>query len=139
MSAKETVLDSICNGTPVETFCANTIEEWVLIYAWSITHDKTLSNTYGATVKVMDGGNLILSYIENHDVKAIAYGLTNGYNSYVVEISDESKIIFKDCVERYGLSILPRIKNMCEVLGIELSHDFHKNVILRYHLGNTKK
>jgi len=149
MSVKEQILDALYNNKNIETFNASTIEDWVLAYMFCRINNRQLCYPFKEAIfteAIRDVpyesswySNRTLTFdCDNRDALTIGYGLDKTFDYVNVSISDESKIIFKDCVERYGLSLLPNIRAMCRKLNIELSHDFHKNTILRYHLGNTK-
>lgn len=141
MSAKKLILDALCDGNTdyLKNMDLATIEEWVLAYAYGAIKGWNIIIEFDEDVEDADGDETLTFDCEDKDSWIIGYGLVKGYAHMNAKISDESKMIFKECVERYGLTLLPRIQGMCETLGIKLSHDFHKNAILRHHFGSNKR
>lgn len=144
MNAKDQILNALCNNDNIKSFVIETIEEWVLAYMYLKVYNKKMHYHFDdAIITFVPDDGTTLTFGDKYstidqDTLMIGYGLIKSFGLLSVSISDESKIIFKDCIERYGLSLLPDIQEMCKKLDIGLSHDFHKNTILRYHLGNTK-
>lgn len=117
-----------------------TIEDWVCLYYYSKV------TGHGLAFKKQTHANVETFISPEQDVDIIGYGIlrsTRGhldaYGNANVSISEESKMIFKNCIEEYNLGIHTEMRKMCKYFGIKLDNTYHKDLLITRLLNNKTK